>query len=285
MKELVVISGKGGTGKTSVVGALAALAKDYILADCDVDASDLHLLTDPQVHTTHTFTGGKLAQVDPELCRQCGVCRGVCRFNAISMDCTIDPLACEGCGVCVWNCPENAITFTARQHGEWYESTTRTGAPFIHAALQPGEENSGKLVTLVRDEARKRADGKALLLVDGPPGTGCPVIAAVGGADLLLIVTEPTLSAIHDMERAVSLARHFHVPFLILINKYDINLELTGRIEAFCAEKGIKIAGKIPFSEEFLSAQKAGFSVMENTSGPLYTVFTQIWQTIVNFNI
>jgi len=264
MKELVVISGKGGTGKTSITGALATLMPNTILSDCDVDAPDLHLLLQPDIQKKESFSGGKVARIDKTKCNECGICRDVCRFDAITPDYVVEEISCDGCGVCVWNCPENAISFESRDSGEWYVSKTRFG-DMVHARLHPGEENSGKLVTEVRNVARQigKEKGADFLLVDGPPGVGCPVISSIGGADLLLVVTEPTRSAIHDMQRALQLAQHFNVPSTVCINKYDLNEEMTKVIEEYCAEEGLPVLGKIGFDKEFVAAQIQGKAVLE----------------------
>ncbi|MBN1467048.1 P-loop NTPase [candidate division KSB1 bacterium] len=270
MKEIVIISGKGGTGKTSVAGALATLLPRAILADCDVDAPDLHLLLQPYIRKRESFSGSKVARIDESLCSACGICRQVCRFDAITPDYRVDEMSCEGCGVCVWNCPEEAISFLPRDSGEWYISTTRFGE-MVHARLHPGEENSGKLVTQVRTIARDRAERQDLdfLLVDGPPGVGCPVIAAIGGADLLLVVTEPTRSAIHDMGRVLQLARHFDVPAGICVNKYDLNEEMAQEIVEFCRRENVPLLGKIAYDPQFVEAQVQGKTILELNSAAL----------------
>ena len=284
MKELVIISGKGGTGKTSITAALASLAEKIVLADCDVDAADLHLVLCPRIVKQENFWGGKLARIDLQRCTECGRCREVCRFEAITTDYVVDAIACEGCGVCVWNCPVAAISFEPRQSGVWYFSETSRG-PMVHATLGIAEENSGKLVTVVRREARQQAEnrGAELLLVDGPPGTGCPVIAAIGGADEVLIVTEPTVSAIHDMYRVWQLARHFQVHALLCINKWDLNEELTGSIEKFAAENGLPVVGKISFDRQVTQAQVAGKTVFELGDYKLQDEFLELWQNIRRF--
>ncbi|MBN2000112.1 ATP-binding protein [candidate division KSB1 bacterium] len=274
MKELVVISGKGGTGKTSITGALATLMPNAILADCDVDAPDLHLLLNPDIQKKETFSGGKVARIDKTKCNECNVCRQVCRFDAITTSFAVEDMSCEGCGVCVWNCPEKAISFENRNSGEWYFSKTRFGE-MVHARLFPGEENSGKLVTQVRKAARELGKEKNAdyLLVDGPPGVGCPVISSIGGADLLLVVTEPTRSAIHDMQRALDLAKHFNIPATVCINKYDLNKEMTGEIESYCADRNLPVLGKIVFDKEFITAQIQGKAVIELDIPGLKTSF------------
>jgi MinD superfamily P-loop ATPase len=279
MKELVIISGKGGTGKTSITGAFASLAENIVLADCDVDAADLHLLLEPRIKKQEEFTGGKIARIDLEICTSCGKCRDVCRFGAITPDFQVEEISCEGCGVCVWNCPEDAISFKPRISGNWFVSDTRRG-PMVHAKLGIAEENSGKLVTLVRKEARKLAEAKKadLLLVDGPPGTGCPVIASIGGADLLLVVTEPTLSAIHDMKRVLQLAKHFQVDALVCINKCDLNPDLSRAIEQFCQGNHIPLAGKIKFSRNVTKAQIQGKSIIEYNNYTIKNDFITMWE-------
>ncbi|MDZ7722771.1 MAG: ATP-binding protein [candidate division KSB1 bacterium] len=282
MKELVIISGKGGTGKTTVTGSFAALAENAVLADADVDAANLHVLMRPVVQEKHTFSGGKQAWIDPQLCNPCGRCTEVCRFDAITGDFQVDPVACEGCGVCVWNCPLQAIQFNSRENGEWYFSKTRFG-PAVHAKLGIAEENSGKLVTLVRQKAKMIAEENKhdLLIVDGPPGTGCPVIAAIGGASYLLIVTEPTLSAIHDMKRVIGMAEHFDVPTGICINKYDLQEELTKSIRNFCEQKEIPILGTIPFDPGIVHAQVNAQTPVEIGNSELETVFRSLWKNTI----
>jgi MinD superfamily P-loop ATPase len=264
MRELVVISGKGGTGKTSLVAAFASLARNKVLCDADVDAADLHLLMSPKRMACHDFQAGNEAIIDRSKCTQCGLCREMCRFDAIGPDYVVDPLACEGCGVCVHFCPEEAIGFPVKTCGEWFISETRFG-PMVHARLGVAEENSGKLVTLVRQEARKLAEAQSrdLILTDGPPGVGCPVIASVGGADAALIVTEPTVSGRHDMERVAQLARFFHVPVLVCVNKSDLNPEFTREIRRYAEENSFAYVGAIPFDPVFTRAMVLGLTVME----------------------
>jgi len=283
MKELVVISGKGGTGKTSITGALATLMPNTILADCDVDAPDLHLLLQPDVQKKESFSGGKVARIDKTKCSECGLCREVCRFDAITPDWVVEKISCEGCGVCVWNCPEKAISFEERDSGEWYVSKTRFG-DMVHARLHPGEENSGKLVTEVRNVARQlgKENGADYLLVDGPPGVGCPVISSIGGADLLLIVTEPTRSAIHDMQRALQLAKHFNVPAAVCINKYDLNEEMTLEVDEYCRTENLPVLGKIAFNKEFVAAQIQGKAVLELDVPELKTAFQVLLNNILS---
>ncbi|MBW1773063.1 MAG: 4Fe-4S binding protein [Deltaproteobacteria bacterium] len=267
MKELVVISGKGGTGKTSVMAAFASLAENMVLCDADVDAADLHLITNPRVQEHHDFEAGHRAIINPDKCTQCGLCRDLCRWNAISEDFQINPLDCEGCGVCVHFCPEEAVDFPINTCGEWFRSDTRFG-PMVHARLGIAEENSGKLVALVRQEAKKLAEKRNfnLILTDGPPGVGCPVIASIGGASAVLIVAEPTVSGKHDMVRVAQLADHFKVPGMVCVNKYDLNPEQGRNIEEFAREKDLKVLGRIPFDPVFTKAMVQAQTVIEYDS-------------------
>ncbi|GAI05092.1 unnamed protein product, partial [marine sediment metagenome] len=219
MKQIVVISGKGGTGKSVIAGSFASLAKNKVMADCDVDAADLHLLLHPTVKETHEFSGGKTAFIDERRCTECGKCQEVCRFEAID-NYVVDPISCEGCGVCFHICPEKAIKMVDDLSGKWFVSETKYG-PFVHAKLGIAEENSGKLVTLVRQNAKLIAEKEKrdFVIIDGPPGIGCPVIASLSGVDIALIVTEPTLSGIHDLERIVGVAHHFGIKGVVCINK------------------------------------------------------------------
>jgi len=282
MKELVIISGKGGTGKTSLVAAFAVLAKDKVLCDADVDAADLHLIMDPTVQQRYDFTSGHTAVINPDKCTQCGLCRDLCRWDAINEDFVVDSIECEGCGVCFYFCPEKAIDFPENTCGQWFISNTRFG-PMVHARLGIAEENSGKLVTLVRKEAKKLAEKNQLnlILTDGPPGVGCPVIASIGGATAVLIVAEPTVSGKHDMERVVQLAYHFRVPCLLCINKYDLNLAETGALEALAESKKVGIVGKIPFDPTFTNAMVQGKTILEFDGGAPGTeaIFT-VWSNL-----
>ncbi|MEW6671187.1 MAG: 4Fe-4S binding protein [Thermodesulfobacteriota bacterium] len=267
MKELIVISGKGGTGKTSLLAAFAALAKNLVLCDADVDAADLHLIMNPEIREHHEFLSGNEAMIRKETCTECGLCREMCRWGAISEEFIVDPVACEGCGVCVYFCPEKAIGFPIKSCGNWFISDTRFG-PMVHARLGIAEENSGKLVSLVRRQAQKLAqeNGPDLILTDGPPGIGCPVIASIGGADGVLIVTEPSVSGKHDMMRVVDLAAHFKVPAMVCVNKFDINLDATRDIERFSRDKGLPIVGRIPFDPIFIKSMVQGQTIFEYSS-------------------
>lgn len=264
MKELVVISGKGGTGKTSIMGAFATLAKNKILCDADVDAADLHLIIEPTIQSRHDFQSGRTARIDQNLCNECGYCRDLCQFEAINEAFQVDPIACEGCGVCVHFCPEKAIEFPLNTCGEWYTSETRLG-PMVHARLGIAEENSGKLVSLVRKEAKAIAEKTHadLILTDGPPGVGCPVIAAIGNADAVLVVTEPSVSGIHDLKRILALTEHFHVPAMVCINKYDLNQKLTNDINTYTRESHATILGQIPFDTAITHAMVQAQTILE----------------------
>ena len=291
-KELVIISGKGGTGKTSIVASFATLADNAVLADCDVDAADLHLVLEPRIVRRETFSGGSRARIMPKRCTACGKCAEVCRFEAVSCGETgegqrekeyrIDPIACEGCGVCVWFCPEKAIEFAPAVNGEWFVSETRAG-PMVHAKLGIAEENSGKLVSLVREQARETAktQKRDLVLIDGSPGIGCPVIASITGADLALVVTEPTLSGLHDLERVSDLTGHFRVETLICINKWDINENLTSEIEALARRRGLKLAGRVRYDRAVTEAQIRRQSIAEYAVDGVATDVRQLWANVL----
>lgn len=283
MKELVVISGKGGTGKTSIMAAFASLAKNKVLCDADVDAADLHLLTDPEIKKRYDFQGGGIAVIDPDKCTQCGLCRELCRWEAINEQFEVDSIECEGCGVCVDFCPEQAIDFPVQTCGQWFISDTRFG-PMVHARLGIAEENSGKLVTLIRQEAKKLAEKNKLdlIITDGPPGVGCPVIASIGGAAALLIVTEPTVSGLHDMERVAQLAAHFKVPGMVCVNKFDLNTDQTKAIEKLAKEKKMMVLGRIPFDPVFTKSMVQGKTIFEyNTESITDQAVKQIWRKII----
>lgn len=284
IRELVVVSGKGGTGKTSITAAFASLAKNSVLCDADVDAADLHLLMAPRVKETTAFMGGSIAEIRKDDCTGCGRCLEVCRFEAISEDYLVDPVSCEGCGVCVDLCPEQAIDFPIQKCGQWFISDTRFG-PMVHARLGIAEENSGKLVSLVRQQTRKLADERGLdfILTDGPPGIGCPVIASIGGATALAIIVEPTVSGLHDLQRVADLAVHFKVPGLVCVNKYDLNIEMTGKIEDFSRTRNMKILGRVPFDPIFTKAMIEGKNVLEYAPGSrVAQSIREVWTEIVS---
>jgi MinD superfamily P-loop ATPase len=264
MREIVIISGKGGTGKTSLTAAFAALAKNSVLCDADVDAADLHLLMQPEIRQQTDFMGGGVAVINPDLCAGCGTCMELCRFGAINDRFVVDAIRCEGCGVCVDFCPEKAIDFPTKRCGEWYISDTRFG-PMVHARLGIAEENSGKLVSLIRKEVRRLAEerGADLVITDGPPGIGCPVIASIGGATALVIVVEPTVSGIHDMERVVELAAHFRVPGMVCVNKWDLNPEMTEAIEQLAIKHHVAVLGRVSFDPAFTRSMVEGKTLFE----------------------
>ncbi len=287
MKELVIISGKGGTGKTSVTAAFAALASrtnKVVFADCDVDAADLHLILNPEIKQKTEFVSGNEALINAEKCVGCGRCEQLCRFGAVRRrdDGKYEVSGCEGCGVCVRFCPAHAIAFPERRCGEWYISETRFG-PLIHAQLYAGAENSGKLVSLVRKEARLKAEAlnADYSIVDGCPGIGCPVIASLTGADEALAVVEPSLSSKHDLERVIELTRHFKIPLWVLINKYDINVEIAAEIKNLCGKTNVSFAGLIGYDTVITAAQIQGKSVVEySESSPIVEQIASIWERI-----
>lgn len=286
MKEIVIISGKGGTGKTSLTASFAALASNPILADCDVDAADLHLILAPHIVHKADFISGHEAVIRRDACTGCGECKTLCRFEAVYLNESsgrydIDSAGCEGCGVCVHFCPTRAIDFPERLCGEWFISDTRFG-PMVHARLGIAAENSGKLVSLVRKEAKRIAMERSadLLLVDGPPGIGCPVIASITGADLVVVITEPTLSGKHDLERVLQLARHFNIPVCVCVNKWDINPETTEHIEEESRRSGATVLGRIHYDRAVTAAQIAGQSVVEQSNGLASKEMKRIWKQL-----
>jgi MinD superfamily P-loop ATPase len=266
MKQLAVLSGKGGTGKTTLTACFALLAKKVVVADCDVDAPDLHMLLHPKVIERHQFKGSKLAYVDVEKCTKCGVCRKLCKFQAISTDISVDSIACEGCGVCAMSCPVGAITLIDRESGNAYISKISKGF-MSHALLNPGESNSGKLVTLVRQNAKTitKKEQIQLIIIDGSPGIGCPVIASIAGVDAALVVTEPTLSGVHDLKRVISLLDHFKVKPFVCINIYDINPSNSEFIRNFCKENNIAVVGLIPYDPQVTKAMVNGKTIVEQS--------------------
>jgi len=280
MKEVVILSGKGGTGKTSIVGSFAALAQNKVLADCDVDAADLHLLLSPSVKQENEFWSGQVAFIDEEKCTQCGLCQDVCRFDAID-DFKVDPISCEGCGFCSHVCPVEAITMKESLSGRWFISDTQYGH-LVHARLGIAQENSGKLVALVRQHARQIAerDGLDYIISDGPPGIGCPVISSLSGANLALLVTEPTLSGIHDLERVLGVCHHFGIPALVCVNKYNLNEDNTRQIEDYCLNLGVEVVARIPFDNVVTEALVQGLPVVEYSQGEVTREIESLWQTV-----
>jgi MinD superfamily P-loop ATPase len=280
VKEIVVLSGKGGTGKTSIVGSFAAIAKNKVLADCDVDAADLYLLLSPRVREEKEFWSGQTAFIDSEECTQCGICQEVCRFGAIK-NYIVDPISCEGCGFCYQVCPVGAITMRENMAGHWFISDTKYG-PLSHARLGIAQENSGKLVALVRQNAKSIADKENLdcIITDGPPGIGCPVISSLSGASLALLVTEPTLSGMHDLGRIIDVCHHFGIPALVCINKYDLNEENACQIEGYCQNQGLKVISKIPFDNVVTEALVQGMPVVEYSDGKVSREIEALWQVV-----
>ena len=279
MKQITILSGKGGTGKTTITACFAVLSDNAVLADCDVDASNLHLLLNPNVRETMDFKGLNLAKIDPEKCNECGKCMELCRFNAIK-DFKVDPIHCEGCKVCVVNCPADAIEFNERICGQAFISETKYGA-MSHAKLRPGMENSGKLVTLVRQNASSLAErtGSDLILVDGSPGIGCPVIASIANVDAGVVVVEPALSGIHDLKRAIELLDHFEVKSYVIVNKFDINRKNTVDLERFCKMNSIVVLGKVPFDSTVTKSMVHGFPIVEyDSNAPASKAITRIWK-------
>jgi MinD superfamily P-loop ATPase len=265
MKEVVIVSGKGGTGKTSFVGSLASLLQDKVMADCDVDAANLNLLLNGKVKENYEFFAGRKASIDQDACTGCGRCREVCRFNAISKEYIIDTLSCEGCGACYFLCPAGAVSFDETLCGHYHIAETGKGGAIVFAELLPGGENSGKLVSMVRAKAREIAEksGCDLILIDGPPGIGCPVISSLTGAHLALLVTEPTMTGVHDLERVLNLIRHFHIPAAVVVNKGDVNPACLEDIRSFCRAKQVDFLGSIPYEPAITEAQRQGKTVLD----------------------
>lgn len=288
VRELVIVSGKGGTGKTSLAACFAVLAERAVIADCDVDASDLHLLLSPTVEKREEFRSGHEAVIDRESCDRCGACLSLCRFDALRYSpdgsggfvYSVDSLACEGCGVCVRFCPRGAIALVDRIAGETFVSDTRCG-PMVHARLGVARENSGKLVAEVRQRARRLAEreGRESIIVDGPPGIGCPVISSLSGTTSALVVTEPTVSGEHDLVRVLDLASHFRVPTFVCVNKWDLNPEITSRIEGAASGRGARIAGRVRYDRSVTTAQTRGFSAVE-WGGPSAGDIRDVWKAV-----
>ena len=278
MKQVVVLSGKGGTGKTLLIASFISLTRDCVICDCDVDAADLHLLLDPEIIKEEDFCTLEQAEIDRKVCIQCGLCEEHCRFLAIK-DCRVDPMKCEGCGVCQLVCPLNAVTTHPKSVGKVFTSRTRYGA-FIHGRLNPGSSNSGKMVTRIRQIAEREAEKQQadIILIDGSPGIGCPVISSVTGSDMVLVVTEPTLSGIHDMERVIALTEHFGIECSVIVNKYDINESNVEKIENFCSEHCVPITGKIPYNRIFTEAIIVAKPLVEFTQNGVSRYVEHAWR-------
>lgn len=281
MKQIVIISGKGGTGKTVLTASFAALAKNKVMADCDVDAADLHLLLRPEIKERHEFRSGVTARIDRDICQECGECISVCRFDAISEDFRVDAVSCEGCTICSYVCPAGAVVLEENVSGEWFVSETKYG-PFVHAKLGIAEENSGKLVCKVREAAKAIAEQEKLdyVIIDGPPGIGCPVIASLSGVDLALIVTEPTLSGMHDMERVAQVSKHFGVSTKVVINKYDLNLKNSETIKQICEKSDIEVIALLPFSRQVSESIVQGIPLVEFSRNGIAHDISLLWERI-----
>jgi len=284
MKEWTVLSGKGGCGKTTLTASFARLMKGGVLADCDVDAADMSLLMKGEDRKQEDFYSGFTAVIDSALCSSCGRCDELCRFQAVlppedGKGFRIDPLRCEGCGVCRDNCPAEAVTLKDRLTGQWFIRETTDG-PLVHARLGAGGENSGRLVTHVRDRARELAKerGEEKILTDGPPGIGCPVIASLNGVDQVLVVTEPTPSGIHDLERVIRLLKHFGIPASVCVNKADLSGKGRDEIRELADRKGLRYLGEIPWDKRVTDALRAGITPLEAGIGPVSEAIQKIWE-------
>lgn len=285
--EIAIMSGKGGTGKTSLSAAFSTIEPNRVVVDCDVDAANLHLILQPETYVEEPFLSGHTAEIDYSLCTHCRLCASYCRFDAISLKedrIWIDEVACDGCKLCARICPEQAITMVPSQNSRWYIGNYRNGK-LIYARLAPGEENSGRLVSLVREEARKVAaeTHSEVIIIDGPPGTGCPAIASITGAKMVVAVTEPSQSGLHDLKRLVELTANFHIPSFVVINKHDLNPAMSRKIVTWCLEKGIEMIGKIPFNDNIVEAMVHCKSVVEwdPESEPAKMAKT-IWETVMD---
>jgi len=283
MKQVAIISGKGGTGKTSLTAAFAAFASPAVTVDCDVDAADLHLILRPETKAAHELQGGLKACIDLKTCIQCGQCRDLCRYEAINEEFHIDPFECEGCGVCADCCPVEAVTMTRGKAGDWFESETRFG-PLVHARLGIAQENSGKLVAQIRDRAREIAEERklSLVLIDGPPGIGCPVISSITGTDLVVVVTEPTPSGLHDMKRVLNLVQHFRIPAAICVNKADLDPEQTREVALLSGAEGFEYLGGIPFDHVVTKAMMEEKALPELGHNTVTAAIAKIWERVEN---
>jgi len=281
MKEIVVLSGKGGTGKTTIVASIAALAKNKVMVDCDVDAADLYLLLQPVTQERREFWSGQKAVIDENMCTRCGLCQDICRFDAIN-EFQVDPIACEGCGFCHHICPEEAITMQENLSGHFFISATKYG-PLVYARLGVAQENSGKLVAAVRQQARLITEQQGLeyILSDGPPGIGCPVISSLSGVDLAVIVTEPTLSGMHDLKRVIGVCQHFAVPAVVCINKHDLNEINTHQIEDYCQSQAIPVVSKIPYDNIVTEALVQGMPLVEYCDNGVSQQIKALWQAVL----
>ncbi|HOE54595.1 MAG TPA: ATP-binding protein [Candidatus Cloacimonas acidaminovorans] len=286
MKEIVVISGKGGTGKTSITASFAMLGgKDIVVADCDVDAADMHLLMKPNVKTEEDFYSGNAAVIDRAKCLNCGKCASVCRFDAINLIeylYSVSALNCEGCGYCARVCPVKVISMVEQNVGKLYISATKADNMMVHARLLSGADNSGKLVARVKKEAKQIAQetGKGFVIVDGSPGIGCPVISSLSGADFVVLVTEPTVSGLHDLKRVYELVNRFQISAGCIINKADINQDVVNHIEIYLRENNIVHLTDLPYDESFTSAMTIGQTIVEYDHDKLADLLTVSWNKI-----
>jgi len=283
MKEIVVISGKGGTGKTSITASLATLAREQVVvADCDVDAADLHLLLKPDFASSNDYYSGHSAKIDKNTCIECGACIKACHFEAINSDFVIDEISCEGCGYCEKICPANAISLVDSHVGNWYRSSTKCDNTLVHARLGIGADNSGKLVAMVKKEARQIAEKNNLdmIIIDGSPGIGCPVVSSLSGADLVVLVTEPTISGFHDLKRVYELVDSFNIKAACIINKADINVDICDQIELFLKDKGIEHLVNLPYDERFTNAMLEAKTIIEYDNGQLKALVEESWSKI-----
>ena len=283
MKQIAVISGKGGTGKTVLTASFACLARKNVLVDCDVDASNLYILMHPDTQEDHEFSGSQVAVVVPDKCAECGTCETVCRFGAVTGS-VVDPMSCEGCGVCYHMCPSSAIVMEKKVDGRWFISKTKYG-PFVHARLGAGRPNSGKLVSLIRKKAASLAmDGKyKSVVIDGPPGTGCPVIATLSGIDVALVVAEPTLSGLHDIGRVIRVASHFGVKSAVCVNKYDLNRQITVQIETYCRENDIPMLGRVSFSADVQESVNRCVPFVEFSKNGVSGEIESVWKRLKEY--
>jgi len=282
MKEIIILSGKGGSGKTIITSAFASLANNKVMVDCDVDAADLHLILNPVIKEKGIFKSGVTAEINKDLCRECGRCIRACRFNSISHDFIVDPLSCEGCHFCKIVCPADAITLHENKSGEWFISESRFG-PFVHAELGIAEENSGKLIALIKEKAKNLAEKISAdwIIVDGSPGIGCPVTSALTGASAAVIVIEATQSGLHDARRVIEVARHFKIPIFAIINKYDLNNQLTLEIESYCKDNNIILLGKIKFDKIVVESIVACQSIIEySKENEVSKTISNIWEKL-----
>jgi len=281
VRQVIILSGKGGTGKTVITAAFAYLVHNKVLADCDVDAANMHILLSPEIKERYVFHGGQRAFIDSSKCLRCGRCRQYCRFTAINDNFLVDGSMCEGCGFCKLVCPAEAVSMKEVISGEWFVSSTRYGK-MVHARLGIAEENSGKLVALVRKKAKQIAeeDNCDWVIIDGPPGIGCPVISSLSGVDYALVVTEPTLSGLHDADRVIKVARHFGISVGVVINKYDLNKEMADKIERYCDQNNVAFLGRIAFDRAVVDAVVSGKTIMEVSGLDASYEITCIWDKI-----